>query len=177
MAFELVLAKSGSIELVQLMPNLHRMARRLLGRSSRFRTLSPTDVVHQALLQPSSAMDGAVACHASERSRFLALMSTVMHRIVVDHARRTRARGKALTEQSARSPAHSRAWGPEDWLTVDDLIERFSEVSHLRDVAIMRIFGGVTIEETARALNVSVGTVKNRWAYIRDRLRVRMRRT
>jgi RNA polymerase sigma factor (TIGR02999 family) len=145
---------------------LRRRAAAYLRRERPDHTLEPTALVHEAYLR---------LCHGREvgwqsRAHFFAVAATVMRRILVDHARerRTQRRGQGL-RTVALDEAAAGATGPDvDLVTLDEALGRLAELD-LRQSRIveLRYFGGLTVEETARLLQVSAPTVKREWATAR----------
>lgn len=105
------------------------------------------------------------------RNHYLAIASQAMRRVLIDHAvaRRAQKRGGGnaveTLDESALVLSDSRA---EELLDVDRALQRLAAVDP-RQVRIVecRFFGGMSIEETAEALDVSAATVKREWALAR----------
>ena len=108
------------------------------------------------------------------RGHFLALASTVMRRILVDHARArlTSKRGAGQEcrawKRSTTDTVDEGADSDENITAIDGALTRLAAVDD-RQVQIvqMRYFGGLTIEETAQALDISEATVKREWTLAR----------
>jgi RNA polymerase sigma-70 factor, ECF subfamily len=90
--------------------------------------------------------------------------------VLVDHARRrdrVKRGGEAIQVsllQAAHVPAPERA----DVLALDDALRRLEELDPRKSrIVEMRFFGGLSLEETAEALNVSVATVRRDWSLAR----------
>jgi RNA polymerase sigma-70 factor, ECF subfamily len=150
---------------------LRAIARRQLRAERSDHTLQPTALVHEAYLrlvdQDSVDWQG--------RGHFLAVAATAMRRLLVDHARgkqRLKRGGDApkvaLTESL---PVADRDPGAEI-VAVDDLLETLAGVdARAARVVECRYFAGLSIEETARALELSPMTVKRSWQVARAWLR------
>ena len=142
---------------------LRGLARQQLQREPDGHTLSPTALVHEAYMRliDYSRMEWAGRAH------FLAVAATAMRRILVDHARghRSTKRGGELRRISIDSvdlPAEDRA---ELLVAIDDALDRLKEIdARQAQVVECRFFGGMTEEETATALGISVRTAKRDWA-------------
>ena len=122
-------------------------------------SLNTTDLVHEAYLR---LVDGpAPSLH--DRSHFLALSSRVMRHLLIDHAR---ARLAAKRDGGAASPELDPLLRipQSDLDAFSDLDEALTrlEAMDARQCRILeqRYFGGLSLEETASALNVSLTTVK-----------------
>jgi len=142
---------------------LRRLASQQLKREPDGHTLSPTALVHEAYIKliDYSRMEW------NGRSHFLAVASTAMRRILVDHARghRSGKRGGSLK----RVPIESVELGTEDradlLIAVDEALVRLKEIdARQAQVVECRFFGGMTEEETAEALGIGVRTAKRDWA-------------
>jgi RNA polymerase sigma factor (TIGR02999 family) len=141
---------------------LRRMARQQLRHERDGHTLATTDLVHEAWLRLGSAPDGA----AMERAQFFAIASAAMRHVLIDHARRHQAlrRGggaRAVTLDEAQIAATESS---AELVALDDALSRLAELDErLARVVECRYFGGLTEDETARALGVTARTVRRDW--------------
>ncbi|HTL04685.1 MAG TPA: ECF-type sigma factor, partial [Gemmatimonadales bacterium] len=99
------------------------------------------------------------------RGHFFGIAAQAMRRILVDHARRRRARKRdagrpvTLDEELAGQAAES-----GDLLAVDQALERLALLdARQARIVELRYFGGLSIEQTAEALEISPATVKRDW--------------
>ena len=152
---------------------LRQVARRQLSREIRPNTLSATALVHEVYLRLVQQRQIA----AGDRETFLAIAAQTMRRILVDHARR-RQRLKRGGEHSLEPLDADDAPGlladheVDEVLAVDSLIARLAELDErAARVVEYRIFAGLTLEETALALDTSVKTVQRSWMTARAWLR------
>lgn len=147
----------------QLVPlvyeRLRQLARQRL-RSDPGATLDPTGLVHEAYLK----LADAPRANMRDRSHFLALASRVMRNLLADHARARRAakRGGGSTPLALIEEA---AWMPDDDLdavtALDEALVRLEALDARQSRLLeQRYFGGLSLEETAEALGVSLATVK-----------------
>jgi RNA polymerase sigma-70 factor, ECF subfamily len=144
---------------------LRRAARRQISRESPANTLSATALVHEVylrLLQRRQIVGG-------DRHAFLAVATQTMRRILVEHARR-RKRLKRGGDQVVGPLAD----GDEVALVPDGEVDELlaldaalGELARLDEraarVVEYRIFAGLTLEETAQALDLSTKTVQRAW--------------
>ena len=141
---------------------LHRLAARALARERPDHTLQPTALVHEAFLR----LQGGRPASCRDRLHFFTLASRLMRRILVDHARALHAarRGAGAVrlslerlETMAELPAGE---PPADLLALDDALAELAVAdSRKAQVVELRFFGGLSVEETASALGVSMPTV------------------
>jgi RNA polymerase sigma factor (TIGR02999 family) len=129
-------------------------------------TLQTTALVNEAYLR---LIDGTRAT-CRDRSHFLAVCSQIMRHILVDHERRRRA---AKRGGGAGEAPLEEAWAisPEpdtDIIAIDQALDALSTV-HPRNARVveLRFFCGLSVEETASALEVSEGTVMRDWRLAR----------
>jgi RNA polymerase sigma factor (TIGR02999 family) len=153
---------------------LRRMAARHLRRERRGHTLQPTDLLNEAYLR---LMRGRHPRQWANRSHFFAMASTVMRRVLVDHARR-RAAGKRDGQARAETlpdAGLALAHSPERIIAVDRALSELA-VHEPRQARIveLRFFAGLTDEEVANALGISSRTVKRDWAAAKARLYARL---
>ena len=142
---------------------LKRLARRYMRRERADHTLQTTALVHEADLK----LVGQHSPHWQGRAQFYGTAAQLMRRILIDHARRhlREKRGGTqvilpLEEGLAFTPEHS-----EDLLKLDEALDRLSKLDPRQSrIVELRFFGGLSVEETSRFLNVSPITVKRDWA-------------
>ena len=142
---------------------LKRLARRYMRRERAGHTLQTTALVHEAYLK----LVGQHSPHWQSRDQFYGIAAQLMRRILIDHARRhlREKRGGTqvillLEEGLAFTPEHS-----EDLLKLDEALDRLSKLDPRQSrIVELRFFGGLSVEETSRFLNVSPITVKRDWA-------------
>ncbi len=136
-------------------------------------TLQPTAIVNEALLRMLRADGGAFR----SRTHCLARAAVAMRCVLVDYARASHAKKREGKAQQVSLVAGDAAITDQslDALQMHDLLESFSQLSpRAARVVEMRIYAGMTVDETAEALNVSPRTVKGDWrtavAWLRARL-------
>ena len=150
----------------QLVPVVHaelrRIARRQMGHERMGHTLQPTALVNEAYLKLIDIRQ----VQWQDRAHFFAMCSRVMRRVLVDCAR---ARGYQKRGAGAQKVTldEERAGGAQpvaDILALDEALKTLATIDPRKgQVVEMRYFGGLSIEETAAALGVSVRTVKRDW--------------
>lgn len=147
--------------LERLMPlvysEMRRIARSHLSAERPAHTLQPTALVHEAYLRlvDQRRVDWQGRVH------FYSLASRIMRRILVDHARRHQAAKRSPAEPAAATVLRRQA---EEILAVDRALEGLAVLEErLARVVEMRFYGGMSVDETAAALDVSPATVKRDW--------------
>ncbi|HKH91163.1 MAG TPA: sigma-70 family RNA polymerase sigma factor [Gemmatimonadaceae bacterium] len=151
---------------------LRRQAERAMRREGGEHTLQATALVHESYLRLVDQRQ----VEWRNRAHFFAIASTVMRRILVDHARARltakRGGGAIQITLAGVEAGHASDSGDVDLLALHEALERLSvlDPDQARLVE-LRYFGGLTIEETAEALAVSPATVKREWALARAWLR------
>jgi RNA polymerase sigma factor (TIGR02999 family) len=136
-------------------------------------TLQPTALVHEAYLRLVG--DGTVSWNG--RGHFFGAAAEAMRRILVERARRSRTikhgggRRPVGLEQAAARPIGEEP-ADERILALDEALRRLEAEDPTRSqVAKLRCFAGLTIEQTADALGISTTTVSRHWTYVRAWLR------
>lgn len=156
--------------LEQLMPMVYRELKEL-ARANRYRFAGDagpgtTSLVHEAYLKLAG---GAGASYANRR-HFFAIASRAMRSILVDNARRQsrQKRGGGRRQAPLGESMLVSAERPEELLALDEALDRLdSREPRLARIVECRCFGGLTIDETAEALEVSPATVKRGWSLAR----------
>ena len=146
------------------------IARRLMSRESAI-VFQPTELAHEAAirLMKLERLDWAGATH------FLAMSVRVMRQILVDEARRARAKKRDAPPVMTEWPSGS-GTKPVDVEALDAALERLAAISDERArVVELRFFGGLTMEEIAKETGTALATVKRRWAGARAWLLHEMR--
>lgn len=133
-------------------------------------TLNATALVHECYLRVARSRHKAIA----DSGHFLAIASRAMRQIMVNHARDrvTAKRGGGaihvtLTQQQISVDQEAN----EVLLLEAALLQLAKEDEQLSRIVDCRIFGGLTEEETANALEISLRTVQRRWQQAREKLR------
>jgi RNA polymerase sigma factor (TIGR02999 family) len=149
---------------------LRRQAGRMMRRESEGHTLQPTALVNEAFLR---LVDQGRATWRN-RAQFFGVAAQLMRRILVDHARTRQAEKRgggvhAVTLDESDGGAASSEAGGVDVLALHDALTRLAALDPRQGrVVELRYFGGLTIEETATALDGSPATVKREWATARQ---------
>lgn len=141
-------------------------ARRYLARERPGHTLQVTALVHEAYLRMISQDSTAW----KSRAHFVALASSMMRRILVDHARAHYAekRGGEWERISLDLDELEQVHDPAELLALDRAVEELATFAPQQAKLVdLRFFGGLSIEETAQALEISPSTVKREWALAR----------
>ena len=150
----------------RLLPLVHQELRRLAGHHMRHEraghTLQASALVNEAYLRLIEVKQ----VRWQNRAHFFAMASRLMRRILVDAARakgyqKRNAGGQKVSLDEAVAVTASPS---QDFVALDDALNAL-EVVDLRkcQVVEMRFFGGMSEEETATALHLSVGTIKRDW--------------
>jgi RNA polymerase sigma factor (TIGR02999 family) len=154
--------------------HLRRLARRRLARERAGHTLDTTGLVHEAYLKLAGA--GRVAWQ--DRDHFFAVASRMMRRILVDYARKRRAgkRGHGQAAVAIENVELLPDATADALLELDDALGRLRTVNSRRArVLEFHYFGGLTVEQTAAALDVSLGTAERDLRFARAWLAERLR--
>ncbi len=154
----------------KLMPlvydEMQKMARIHLFKEKKDHTLSTTALVHEAYLKlvDFNRIDW------QNRNHFFAIASQVMRNILVDHAVKQKAqkRGGDWQKVTLGEKNAAREVKLHDILSIHQALERLEKLDE-RQVRVVecRFFGGLTIEETSEALNISTPTVSRDWKMAR----------
>jgi RNA polymerase sigma factor (TIGR02999 family) len=145
---------------------LRRLAHNHLNRERSGHTLQSTALVNEAYMRLVRQ-----DLEISNRAHFFAVSSHLMRQILVDYARRHRARKRGdgidaltLNEAAVLLPGKSNF----DLLALDEALNELGRMDPQQArVVELRFFGGLSIEETAEVVGISQATVKRDWATAR----------
>jgi RNA polymerase sigma factor (TIGR02999 family) len=164
--FDLPAPQAGERLFTLLYDELRRLARQHLRRENPGHTLSATALAHEAWFR----MAGQTRTQWKNRSHFLAVCSTMMRRILINHelARRAAKRDAELVPVTLSGLAQLAAPDDRDLVAVHEALLAFQAVDpRAAKVVELRFFGGLEHDEVAEALGVSPATVKRDWAVAR----------
>ncbi|MGH9627903.1 MAG: ECF-type sigma factor [Bryobacteraceae bacterium] len=162
----------------ELYDQLRRIADRHMGNERRNHTLQPTALVHEAYLK----LNGVREKTFNDEVHFLAVASRVMRQVLLDHARSRstlKRSGGRVQEASYKTVLEMKQdGGPEivDLIQLDDALAALAaENETLSRIVEMRYFGGLTAEETAEALGISVHAVRHNLRFAQAWLRRKLK--
>lgn len=148
-------------------PELRAIAQRQLGGERSGHTLQATALVNEAYMR----LSGLDRIEWKDRVHFVHMAARVMREVLVDHARRRAASkrdgGERVSLTSLDLPA-----GDGDDIDVAALDGALAALERIdadkARIVELRYFGGLTIEETAEALDLSPATIKRHWQVARS---------
>jgi RNA polymerase sigma-70 factor, ECF subfamily len=145
---------------------LHRLAARYMAGERAGHILQATALVNEAYMRLVDWKE----VRWQNRAHFFGMAAQIMRRVLVDVARtRDRAkRGRGQVHVSLSEAADVAAAQNIDLVLLDDALKRLEELDPRQSrVVELRFFGGLSLEETALVLEVSVGTVRRDWSLAR----------
>lgn len=159
---------------------LRRLAQAKVEQGLAGHSLQATALVHDVWLKLSEAPSGlsaagAVGGDGLDRSHYLATAAQAMRWLLVDRARRRRSKGIATVfgqtaGEVVRDRPDERASADQDerLIALDGALSRLAE-SFPRKAQVVdhRFFAGLSVEDTASALEISPATVKREWSFAR----------
>lgn len=163
-------AKGDPAALNTLAPRLYKELRRMAAaftkRERQGLTLEPTALVHEVYLKLVDVRQ----VDWKSRAHFFAACAQIMRRILVDAARKRSAHkhGGGLERIDLEDVSRGRATRDLRLIALDDALEQLQKVDKRKArIVELRYFGGLSVEETAAALGVSVETVTRDWRLAR----------
>jgi RNA polymerase sigma factor (TIGR02999 family) len=152
-------AEAGQELIDRLYPELRRLAAHYMSFERPGHTLQPTELVHELYIK---LMSGA-AMDWKDRAHFFAFAARKLRHILVDHARHVRSGQNALAQTRIALPKQH-GWTGEseaDILALDNALSKLETIDNRSCQALeLRFFAGLTEEESAEVLGVSVPTVR-----------------
>lgn len=154
----------------QLLPlvydELRRLAAARMANESANHTLQPTALVHEAWLR----LTGNENVRWDGRAHFFGAAAEAMRRILIERARRRNAlrHGGGQQRLDIANVEIAAPGREQELLDLDEALGRFAAVDKTKaELVKLRYFAGLTIEEAAQVLGVSIPTAKRWWAYAR----------
>ena len=161
--------EAGAVESIfpLVYDELRRLAHQHLARESQGRTLTTTELVHEAYLK----LIDQTRVEWNGRAHFLGVAAIAMRRILVDRARSRRRLKRGGPD--ARVPLESVDLSADERadlvVALDEALDRLRDLDERQArVVECRFFGGMTEEETAEALGIGLRTAKRDWARARS---------
>jgi RNA polymerase sigma factor (TIGR02999 family) len=145
---------------------LRKLAQARMAHLGPGQTLQPTALVHEAYMKIVGGADPGW----DHRGHFFAAAAQAMRDILVDQARRRASlkRGGDRQRVDAEHAEPTIKAPTDDVLAIHEALERLeAEDPRKRRIINLRYFTGLSNEETASALGVSVGTIEREWRYVR----------
>jgi RNA polymerase sigma factor (TIGR02999 family) len=161
----------------QLLPlvydELRKLAAHKLAHEKPGQTLDPTGLVHEAYLRlvvSPGRQSGEAQQHWAGRGHFFAAAAEAMRRILIDQARRKQrqrhggGRQRVDLHEGFAAPQAP----PENLLALDDALDRLQQAdSTAAQLVKLRYFAGLTMEQAAAALGLSLRAAERNWTYAR----------
>ena len=142
---------------------LRQLAHSHMAKQSYSHTLSETELVHETYLK----MIDQSKIDFTDRSHFLAIASRCMRQILIDYARKKHAKKRGGQKKDVTyieglfNTEHRKK---RELICIDKALKELKKLDkRLSKVVEMKFFGEMTIAETAKALDVSISTVKRDW--------------
>ena len=158
--------KAGEQLLALVYEELRRLATSKMAREAPGHTLQPTALVHEAWLRLVNSKNQKF----ENRAHFFAAAAEAMRRILIDHARRKlRLRHGGDCQRVEFDDCNFATMEADDQLlAVHEALDKLAKEHPVEaELVKLRYFVGLTNEETAQLLGISVSTAKNYWAYSR----------
>jgi RNA polymerase sigma factor (TIGR02999 family) len=147
---------------------LRLLAAQKLSHEPPGQTLQATALVHEAYLR----LVGDESQSWENRGHFFAAAAEAMRRILIEHARqrKTRKRGGDLERVDLSELILSDEGGRalDEIMALDEALQKLEKKDKLKgDLVKLRFYAGLTIEQSAKSLGISLTTAKTHWAYAR----------
>jgi RNA polymerase sigma factor (TIGR02999 family) len=158
---------------------LRQLAARKMARESPDHTLQPTALVHEAYVRLVGP--GGDPQHWDSRGHFFAAAAQAMRRVLIEEARRKQSikRGGGLTRRElGEDDVILEPLDHASLLSLDEALTKFAASEpELTRLVELRFFAGLSMEEAASSLGISLRTAKRHWSYARAWLRRDMERS
>jgi RNA polymerase sigma-70 factor (ECF subfamily) len=154
---------------------LRRQAARHLRRERREHTLQTTALIHEAYLRLVDQKN----VRWQNRAHFFGIAAKLMRQILVDHARKhDAAKRGGMDIKLSLEEAMVMSEGPDmNLVALDEALTRLATIDPRKGRTVeLRYFGGLSMEETAEVLGVSLATAKHDWSMAKAWLRLELSR-
>jgi RNA polymerase sigma factor (TIGR02999 family) len=158
----------------QLLPlvydELRQLAAQKLAHETPGQTLQATALVHEAYLR---LVDVKQPQHWESRGHFFAAAAEAMRRILIDNARRKHSKKRGGDRRRAELDADALLAAPEqaaeDLLALDEALGQLESEDALKARLVkLRYFAGLSLQDAAAALGISLASAKRHWVYARS---------
>jgi RNA polymerase sigma factor (TIGR02999 family) len=161
--------------LIAVYDELRSLARAKLSSEKPGQTLQATALVHEAFIR---LVNSKTEQHWQSRGHFFASASEAMRRILIEQARHKKAAksGGGFQRVEMQDFGFCVKGEPDELIALDEALEKLMEEdSEAAHVARLRLFTGITLAETAMALEMSQTTVFRQWTYAKAFLQRELR--
>jgi len=162
--------KGDKFALEKILPlvyeELRTISSKYLRDEHRKHTLQTTELVHEAYLK----LIGDEKLTWENRAHFFGIAARSMRQILVDYARKRKSqkRGSGETKLSLENAELVVGESEEELINLNDALDKLEKLEERScKIVELRFFSGLSIEETAKMLDISVGTVKRDWNFAR----------
>ncbi|MBX7173889.1 MAG: sigma-70 family RNA polymerase sigma factor [Pyrinomonadaceae bacterium] len=164
------LSSGNATAISLLLPIVYNELRRLAASYLRHErvdhTLQPTALVHEAYLK----LIDQTRTNWQNRAHFFGVAANVMRRILIDHARLHNAdkRGAEYQKLQLDTNIDKAVEMRTELIALDEALKELEQIAPEQAKLVeLRFFGGLTFEETAEVLGLSLRTVKRHWRFVR----------
>ena len=162
------ISDGNSLAINQILPlvynELRKISSKYLRDEYRQHTLQTTELVHEAYIK----LIGSNNLSWESRSHFYGIAAKSTRQILVDYARKRKSqkRGEGKTELTLDEAHFIIGESEEQLLSLNDALDKLETLEERSSKIVeLRFFSGLSIEETAKVLNISVATVKRDWKF------------
>lgn len=154
--------------------DLRRLASAYMKNERSDHTLQATALVHEAYIR---LVDWENVTWQN-RAQFFAVAAEVMRKILIDHARKRGASKRGAPKFELDEAVGYADEKEFDILAMEEVLQSLERLDRRKaKIVELRFFGGLSIEETAHVLDVSITTVKREWTFARAWLQRELKRT
>lgn len=161
-------SNGNTLAINQILPlvynELRKISSKYLRDEYRQHTLQTTELVHEAYIK----LIGSNKLSWESRSHFYGIAAKSMRQILVDYARKRKSqkRGEGKTELPLDEAHFVIGESEEQLLNLNDALDKLESIEERSSKIVeLRFFSGLSIEETAKILNISAATVKRDWKF------------
>lgn len=143
-------------------PELRKLARRYMGRESPDHTLQTSALINEAYLR----LVDQQSVEWQDRAHFFAMAAQVMRHILIDHARRHlyKKRGGGAQHVSLGEVVIASQERATELVALDEALTSLAKIDERKSKIVeLRFFGGLSVDETAKALQLSPVTIMREW--------------
>lgn len=164
---------TAGVLFTELYDELHRIARRHMSAERIDHTLQTTALINEAYVSLVGGKSGEPS-HYNDMEHFLSVAAIAMRRILINHAKAKQTKKRTAPAEQFLPVGVTECFQQRsiDLIALDEALQRLASIDSAQaKIVELRFFGGMTVAQTAKTLEVSERTVQYEWTHAKAWLR------